>query len=550
MLLALPARANTEITILHTSDIHGHIYNWDYTANAPADLGLAVIATLVAREREDDPELLLFDGGDVLQGTPLAWYYVVQRPSDPNPVALTLNTIGYTAMTLGNHEFNFGQAVLKKFVSELKFPVICANIVGIDDKPVYTPYLVKTVKGIKVAVIGLITPGVPSWEKPQNIQGLTFVDAVETARRILPEVKKQRPSVIVGLCHSGLHMRPSNPDKKDAWLTDYRTWEPSERSEASYRDFVIKLAEAFPEFTVILSGHSHVRIPMCFINGVLVVQPESRARGVCKVRLVVSDGGKVEDRRAEYLSCTRIPPDPKILELTKQHHEATMSFLDTPLGIAVGRFPGGHIARRKDGPLADLINTAQLAMAAEAGHPAQISLTAIFSETAQLKPGPITMRDVYAIYPYENTLAVLEISGDVLRRALEHNALFWDRFDPENPPRSSRDLVARNARGYDWDLYSGIDYAIDVSKPPGMRVAFLRLNGKDVAPDQRLTIALNNYRLAGGGGFTMFKEGKMVWESAISIRDYLAEFITARRKLDPQEFFVQNWRLLPENLPE
>ncbi|MGQ9662379.1 MAG: bifunctional metallophosphatase/5'-nucleotidase [Kiritimatiellia bacterium] len=550
LLLCFPVQADKEITILHTSDIHGHIFNWDYARNTTADLGLATIASLIAQERARDPDLLLLDGGDTIQGSPLAYYFAIKQPAKVNPLALVMNTLGYTAMTIGNHEFNFGPAVLEKFISEIRFPVICANITGTDKKSPYQPYLLKTVKGVKVAILGLITPGVPSWEKPQNITGLSFGDAIETTVRFLPEIKKEAPSIIIALCHSGLHMRPVYPNRKDAWLTDYRTWESSPHPEAQKRDFVIRLAESFPDFTVILSGHTHTMIPKAVINGVLVVQPEPCGRGLCKVTVRVSTDHRIVARESVYLACKGVVPDQRILDLARPFHEATLAFLSEPLTVATGSFPGGHLARRRDGPLADLINAAQLAMAAEADCPAQVALTAIFSEEARIGKGAITMRDIYTIYPYENTLVVLEITGEILRRALEQNALYWQQFDPKSPPKNSRELVAPHARGYDWDVYSGVEYAIDITRPPGKRLAYLRLNGKEVTSDQRIRIALNNYRFAGGGGFTMFKEGKVLWESETSIRDYLADFIAAHKRLDPRTFFTPNWTLLPENLPD
>ena len=217
--------------------------------------------------------------------------------------------------------------------------------------------------------------------------------------------------------------------------------------------------------------------------------------------------------------------------------------------MANGDFPGAYEARWKDGPLADFINAVQLKMAEEAGYPADVSLAAIFNNSGQFKQGPVTMTDVYGIYQYDNTLYVLEVTGDILKRALEHDAKYWAQYDPNNPPADAPEgLVAGDVRDYNWDLYSGIEYKIDISKPAGERVVELKYNGVDVTPDQKFVLAVNNYRGGGGGGYSMFTEGKVLWKSMSEIRDYIAEYIAAKEVIDPAEYYVANWSLAPESV--
>jgi 2',3'-cyclic-nucleotide 2'-phosphodiesterase/3'-nucleotidase len=547
--LAASAQEPTTITILETSDIHGHIYNWDFFGNREYDQGLAVASTIIKQERAAEPELLLLDAGDTIQGTPLIYYYNTQKPDETNPMAVVMNAMKYEAMTIGNHEYNYGQDVLDKFINEAEFPVLSANVRQTDGSEKYTPYIIEDVKGVKVGVLGLTTIGIPVWEKPEHIEGLRFDDAIEVAKTYIPKMKEEGATVIVALAHSGTHVEPADSSAEGAWMSDYNTWVDKGYADVPDQNFVIKLAEAVPEIDVILAGHAHVTIPQAVINGVLIVEPSRWGRGVSKITLKVGADGKVTEKTGEFLSAEEVAPDQEILDLAKSYQDAALAYVNSDIGAATGDFPGAYEARWKDGPLADFINAAQLKMAEEAGYPADISLAAIFNNTGQFKQGPVTMSDVYGVYQYDNTLYVLEITGDILKRALEQDAKYWAQYDPDNPPADVPEgLVAGDVKDYNWDLYSGVEYKIDISKPVGERVVELKYNGADVTPDQKFVLAVNNYRAGGGGGYGMFGEGAVLWKSMSEIRDYMAEYIAAREIIDPQEYYVENWSLLPESV--
>lgn len=551
VLFALVANAQplTTLTLLETSDLHGHLYPWDFFGQREAPQGLAVVAAIVRQERAADPELLLLDAGDVLQGSPLIDFYHKRRPTEPNPMAVVMNALKYDAITLGNHDFNYGQEALEKFIGECEFPVLSANIRQEDGREKYTPYLLREVKGVQVGLLGLTTVGIPLWERPEHIAGLRFDDAVETARAYVPRLRQAGATVIVALCHSGPHVEPDDTSREGAWQTDYHTWIDRGYADVPQQNFILKLAEAVPEIDVILAGHAHATIPEARVNGVLIVEPGRWGRGVSKVTLTVGAEGRVVDKRGEFLSAEGWTPDPDILDLARPYQEAALAYVNSRIGTAAGHFPGGYEARWRDGPLADFINAVQLEMAREAGYPADLSLTAIFNNTGEFRPGPLTLADVYGVYPYENTLYVIEVTGSILRRALEHNARYWARYDPLNPPANVPEgLVAGDVRDYNWDLYTGLEYRIDISRPVGQRVVELKYRGKDVAEDQKFVLALNNHRAGGGGGYRMFREGRILWQSMSEIRDYLAEYIAARGTIDPQDYFVPNWALWPESV--
>ncbi len=540
------AQEPTTITILETSDLHGHLYNWDFFGNAEKEQGLAVVSTLVKQERAADPDLLLLDNGDTIQGTPLIYYYNTQKSDDANPMGVVMNAMNYDAMTIGNHEYNYGQPVLDKFIGEAQFPVMSANIRTSDGDEKYTPYIIKEVKGVKVGILGLTTVGIPVWEKDENIAGLRFDSAVEIAQQYVPQMKAEGAQVIVALAHSGTHVEPADTRAEGAWMTDYTTWVDKGYADVPDQNFIIKLAEAVPEIDVILAGHAHAQIPQAMINGVLIAEPYRWGAGLTKVTVKVDAAGQVIDKTGEFLATAEVAPDPEILDLAKPYQDTALEYVNSTIGEAAGDFPGAFESRWKDGPLADFINTVQLEMAKEAGYPAEVSLAAIFNNTGQFKTGPVKMTDVYGIYQYDNTLYVIEVTGDILKRALEHDAKYWVQVDPNNIPAGDAEaLVAGDVRDYNWDMYSGIEYKLDLTKPVGERVVELNYQGAPIAPEQTFVMAINNYRGGGGGGYSMFTEGKVLWKSMSEIRDYMANYIQTKGLLDPQEYYVENWSLLP-----
>lgn len=527
------------LTILATSDLHGHICNWDYVRAEPSPLGLATVATIVNEERRKDPRLLLLDGGDTLQGTPLMYWYNTRDTGSENPMAAVMNALRYNAATIGNHDYDFGQAILDKFIREARFPVMSANIRDATGAERYTPYTIANVNGVKVGILGLTTTGVPSWEKPENVAGLRFVDAVATAEQYVSKMKEAGAMVIVALVHCGPHLQPAE-DSAAGWMTDYRQWVDKGYGAVPRQNFVIPLAEKIPEIDVIVSGHTHLTIPQAFIRGVLLVEPYCWGRGVSKITLTVGRNGKVLAKKGEFLSSQGREPDPAVLELARGYQSNALEYVNAVIGAAAGAFPGGEKARRADGPLVDFINAVQLQMARDAGHAADVSATTLFSNTAHLKKGPIKVSDLYDLYPYENTLWVVEVSGAALRAALEHDARYWAAWDATG----AEPAAVPFAKPYQWDMFSGIDYDIDLAKPVGHRVVRLQFKGRDVRSDTKLTLAINSFRAAGGGGFWMYKDAKVLWRGETAIRDALADYVARRKTIRPEDYFVENWRLL------
>ncbi|MEB3283307.1 MAG: 5'-nucleotidase C-terminal domain-containing protein [Lyngbya sp.] len=535
------------ITILQTSDIHGYLMPWDYYTNQPAELGLAKVATLIEQEREKYPNLVLIDNGDTIQGTPLAHYYNRIETQSPHPIATAFNTLGFDAVSLGNHDFDFGMEVLSRWVNQLDAPVVCANLIRPDGIPAFKPYIIKEVDGVKIGILGLTTTAVRNWLPPENFGELSFLDPMQTAKEYVPQMREQGADIVIVAQHTGWTKTPkdyrSNPD---SWLTAIDTWKNT--GATVNENVTIELAEKVPGIDIILAGHSHINVPKAVINNVIIAEPSYWAKAVSKYTLKLARQGKhwqIIDKDATNFSVENVEPLPRFVRLLQPNHQQILSYLNKPIGQAKSEFVGGMAARFHGSALAHLINTVQRSAAESMGYPVDISLTSIFTNQGKIDAGEITLREAYSIYVYDNRLFILEITGDILRRALEKNAAYFKQVNPDALPDNPEEVIAENMRDYNWDIYHGIDYTVDITKPVGQRITRLLLKGKTIAPNQVLRVAINNYRALGGGDFLMFKEGKVIDKSSLEIRDLIAEYLLKKQTIAPEEFQMDNLQIIP-----
>ncbi|MCJ2542752.1 bifunctional metallophosphatase/5'-nucleotidase [Thermostichus vulcanus] len=531
------------LTILHTSDLHANLHPWNYFTGAPAEHGLAKLATLIKRTRAStqDP-VLLIDSGDTIQGSPLGTYYAQVERVSPHPMACAFNALAYDAFTPGNHDFNFGPQVLQDFVTDLNCPVICANILRQNGDPLFQPYRIQTVQGIRVGLLGLTTPRIDTWERPDHIVGLRFAPILETAHHYLPLLRPQ-VDVLVVILHSGPNRLPPQRSPEH-WRTPDRSDWRSNKSLNGENE-LLSLAQ-LEDIDVILSGHTHQTIAGLEQAKPLVVQPGFWGSHLSRVSLELEEQGqgwRVHGGQVDILSAEGIPPDPELLALTDPYHQATLHYVHQPVGHARAPYPGGLAARLGANPLAELLHQAQLQAVREAGFPAELSLVNICS-SAGLAAGPIRLQDAYGITVYDNTLCVLEVSGEILRRALEQTAGYFRQLDPDHLPAEPTAVVAPDARGYTFDLYHGIDYCFDLTRPVGKRLVNLQFRGQPVEPTQTFRLAINHYRAGGGGGYVMFQEAETLWISADSIRDFLVYYINTHSPIQP--LYSHNWSLIPD----
>jgi 2',3'-cyclic-nucleotide 2'-phosphodiesterase/3'-nucleotidase len=526
-LSAISPPARVTLTILGTTDLHGNIYPTDYFTEAPANRGLAKVYTLIKQVRRSQPNTLLIDSGDCIQGTPLVYFHNVKDPAPPHPMMLAMSYMGYDAMAVGNHEFNFGLDVIEKARREANFPWLSANTYRkADGSNYFTPYLVREVAGVRVGILGLTTPGIPTWENPENYAGLEFRDGVEEARRWVPVLReKEHCDLVIIAAHIGL----------DRDLATGRTFP----QEAPGDNRAFHIAEAVPNADVIFMGHTHRRTPEAVVNGVLLTNAgqwaENLARADIEMERGADDRWKVVAKHSRLLPADdSVTPDPEILDLARPYHEETQRWLNTVIGEADQKLEGRE-ARFKDTAIMDLIHRVQL----DVGQ-ADVSLAAMFNPSAVINAGPVTVRQIASLYLYENTLVVVEITGAQLKEALEHSARY---FQPYRQGATPADLVHSQIPGFNFDMAEGVNYEIDLRRPVGDRIVSLSYQGKPVRSDQKFRAATNNYRYNGGGGFTMYRQAPVLYRSSQEIRTLIIEWVTRRRQIPIQP--NNNWRLLP-----
>ncbi|HWR52508.1 MAG TPA: 5'-nucleotidase C-terminal domain-containing protein [Bryobacteraceae bacterium] len=537
VLLALAAwpvlGADITVTVLATSDLHGNVYPTDYFTGKPAERGLAKLATRIAEVRKENPNTVLIDVGDTIQGSAMesVWQYWAANRKLPvglkwsgraptaDPMMLAMNHLGFKGMVLGNHEFNFGLKNLNAARSSAKFPWLSANTLtepGENARP-FAPYIVQTVGGVKVAVIGLTTPSIPRWERPEGYKGYRWIGLKEATSAAVAELrKKHRPDVIIAAIHSGLSRSAAD------------------RGENS----VDVIAREVPGIDGIFFGHTHNEVKGQEMNGVVLVQPKNWGISLGRIDITLEKEGarwRVVKRSGTTIPAAGAAADEKLLALLRPYHEMTERYLSTPVAECAVELDG-RLGRVRDTALVDAINTVQMHYAK-----ADVSFTSLFNPRVHVRKGAVTVREIAALYLYDNELFAIEGTGRMVKDALENSARFFQTCPDAGC--SQGPLINRAVIGYQYDMAQGVDYEIDLTRAAGDRIVNLRRNGKPLNLDTKLRIALNNYRYGGSGGYSMFRGAKIVWQSSQDIRNLIIEYFTEHGRLPERP--DGNWTVVP-----
>jgi len=515
----------THVTVLSTTDISGQVHPIDYFTGEPAEQGLAKVATLIQRSRLIDPELILLDSGDTIQGSPYAYHMAVVEPITPHPIMAAMSFLRYDAMVPGNHEFNFGLETLNRARRSARFPWIAANVCleGTED-PANAPYIIKQVRGVRVGILGLTTPAIPHWEDPENYAGLSFTDPVMAAHRWVSELRRRsRVDVVIIAMHMGLE-------------EDIISGAPSP-GQIPGENAAVRIAREVPGVDLILMGHTHRDVPSIDINGVMLTQAGHRGQFLSRTILMLERTEptmpwKLIGKTATTHPVTaEVPPDSRVLEITTDSYNAAEAWLDEPVGNLPGTLSAAR-SRLEDTALMDLIHQVQL----EAGD-ADVSLAASFNPAARLEAGEVTVRDIASLYIYENTLVTVELTGAQLKEALEHSARY---FGPARRGLPAEAAIDPAVPGYNFDMAEGIQYVLDLSYPVGERIRSVDFRGRPLRDNQKLRVVTNNYRHNGGGGYEMLVNAPVVKRSNMSMRDLLVEWVRANDiPMRPNN----NWRI-------
>ncbi|MEO7058664.1 MAG: 5'-nucleotidase C-terminal domain-containing protein [Lapillicoccus sp.] len=570
---ATDARERLRLTVLGTTDLHGNVYNWDYYKNveyddaAHNDIGVAMAATLIkaVRAERGADHCLTIDAGDTIQGTPLAYYYARVEPIGgrvKHPMATAMNTIGYDAAALGNHEFNYGLDLLHTFDRQCKHPLLCANAVDwVTGAPVFQPWVIKTVQvpgrsPVKVGILGLVTPGVAIWDRA-NVEGkVKFPGIVEQAAIFVPRLKKAGADIVIVSCHSGATTSSSYGDAL-----------PYPENASTL------LAQQVPDIDAILVGHAHVEIPERRVTNkvtrkkVLLSEPLYWGMRVTVMDLNLEkvDGHwQVNSARSTLLNANTAPEDVEVAALVRPAHDKVLTYVNGVVGTSLQAMSAAT-SRYEDTPAMDFISYVQgdAVKQALAGGPAAgtpiLSIAAPFNKLAAIPQGEVTVRDVAGLYIYDNTLLGITFTGAQVKAYLEFSAAYFKQvsgtgpFTPDQLTNAVTPTAPNGTPDYNDDIMAGLDapltYDIDVAKPVGSRIANLAYAGAPIVADATFTIAINNYRQSGGGGFPGVTTAPVVYNAQVEIRQLLIDWVSAHGTIDASTFSTTDWRLVSNGAP-
>ncbi len=527
--------ATHDLVLLGTTDVHGRLYAHDYYTGRATDHGLALIKPLVDSVRAANPgRVFLFDSGDLLQGNPLAFVHARREPVRPNPIVHAMNLMGYDAAAIGNHEFNYELAHLDRAIADAAFPFLAGNIFrhGTTEHA-YQPYallphVVAEGDTILIGVTGNTPPGVHVWDKAHVEGVLDFRDVVASLRPVVAEMRRRGADLVVVLSHGGFGG------------TSYDTLSTGLAPE----NVADRLASEVPGIDVVFVGHTHRELADSTIGGVLYTQARNWAASLAvatfRLARVAQGEWRVVEKHARILRPDPARADTAFLEALRPSHERTVAYVNSVVGRSPVRWEARE-SRLRDTPILDFINEVQRAVAG-----ADLSSTAAFNLSAAIPEGEITVADLAGLYIYDNTLKAVRITGAQLKEYLEQSARYFRGWPaPDGGP-----LIDPEVPGYNFDVVSGVDYTIDLTRPVGERITELRYRGEPVRPDQTFTIAVNNYRQGGGGGFTMIAEAPVVYDRQEDIRELLIEEVRRRGTIRPEDYFRENWRIVPAEAVE
>lgn len=555
--LSMMAQQRTvKIRVVETTDVHGSFFPYDFINRKPKAGTLARVSSYVKQLREEYKDnLILLENGDILQGQPTCYYYNYINTSAPNVASELVNYMKYDAQAFGNHDVETGHACYDKWIKELDCPVLGANIINTKTgEPYVKPYLILNKEGVKVAVLGMLTPAIPNWLTENLWSGMRFENMVTSARQWVKYLQEnEKPDVIIGLFHSGRSGGISTPEYDE--------------------DASLKVAKEVPGFDLVLFGHDHTRCNETIQNvagkSVVCLDPANNAMSVADAEIILT----VKDTKKKGVKTTTVLKKEvkgNLSDITSQPiDEDFMQTFDKQIkeveayvGKQIGTFENTIYTRDSyfgSSAFNDFILNLELQITK-----ADIAFNAPLLFDASINKGPVYVSDMFNLYKYENQLYVMRLTGAEIRKHLEMSYDLW-----VNTMKSPDDhLLLLDSRtwgdqqrlgfknfSFNFDSAAGIDYEVDVTKPDGEKVHILQMsNGLPFEEDKWYTVAVNSYRGNGGGELLTRGAGipkdsldsRIIWRSERDQRYYLMKEIERMNTVNPQP--NNNWRFIPENL--
>lgn len=558
-LLAVTSFAQTiNVKIIETSDVHGAIFPYDLVNDRPTNSSLAHVMSYLKEQRADSNQIVfLLDNGDILQGDPVVYYYNFEKTDTIHLYADVMNYMGYDVATVGNHDIEAGHPVYDKFNTEINFPWLAANAINLSTEESYfKPYTTIERGGVKIAVLGLITPAIPQWLPEKIWEGMRFDDMVETANKWVKKIREtEQPDLMIGLFHAGV---------------DYTY---NDQNEFSYKNENASrlVAEKVDGLDLIFVGHDHeswnFKTKGPSGRDVLVLGPTARARNIAVANYVLKYDKicMIYDKKeisGDIIEMKSYSPDADFMNRYAGNFEEVKSYVSR----SIGNFT--ETISSKDalfGPskFVDLIHTVQLELTA-----ADISFAAPLSFNASIPAGEIFVKDMFNLYRYENLLYTFEMTGQEIKDYLEYSYGNWFaqmkdsedhilkfKYDADgNIVYSQRSNSPElEERFYNFDSAAGIEYLVDVTKPAGERISITGLsNGNKFGLTSKYRVAINSYRGNGGGGHLTRGakipqeelSGRVINSTEKDLRYYLMKWIEKEKIIVPK--LIGNWQVIPE----
>ena len=553
LLVSCSRTVNKSISIIESTDIHGVILPYDFIEKGKLNFSMASSYDYIKAVRVKKDATFLLDNGDNLQGQPEVYYYNYIDTLPPHFLSEVMNYMKYDAGTVGNHDIEAGHAVYDRLVKEDAFPLLAANAVDIaTGKPYFKPYMIIEKDGIKIAVLGLITPAIPNWLPSELYSGIEFKDMVETARKWMPVMLSEKPDLVIGLFHSGW-------DRSEAKLQQTNNLNENGSAAVAYN---------VPGFDIIFNGHDHKAANEKFVNSlgdtVLILNGGSRSEKLAEADVSFYShkiSGKLKKKiSGQIINVSDYKPDSSFIKKFTAQYKTIDEYVNRMIGNSKATITSRD-AYFGPSAIIDMVHSIQLDITG-----ADISFTAPLSFDVKIDKGPVTVGDMFKLYRFENFLYTMSLSGEEVRKYLEYSYSGWLnlmkgpddlllklRMGKDGKPALTNGKAWFKNQSYNFDSAAGINYTVDVSKPEGSRIIITGFtDGRPFESNKIYKVAVNSYRGNGGGGH--FTEGagiskeelkkRVISSTDRDLRYYILKSIEKKKSINTEP--LNNWKIIPE----